>query len=264
MKLLFLLIALGCSSAFAAPLLTTNLLLNPGAEAGSITNWLPGGDSNPRVDNGTFDTGILPRTGTNDFLAGTGATGSLSQIVSLVGNQGITTTAIDTGALLAYVSFWEQGLSQGTPSDDAFVSLVFLGATSNSLATWASPEIDSHLQVWSNYSAYLPIPANTRFIQYNMNFVRHVGSDLDGFIDDNVLEVASSVQVPRLNIANANTNVLVSWPALYSDGFVLLQATNLTATNWSPVTGSLTNINGTNQISISPAVRNQFFRLYHP
>jgi hypothetical protein len=34
--------------------------------------------------NGTFDSGIKPRSGTNDFLAGTGATGSLSQTVALL------------------------------------------------------------------------------------------------------------------------------------------------------------------------------------
>lgn len=264
MKYIILFIALTCSSTFAALPLTTNLLLNAGAEANSLTNWVPGGDSNPRVDNGTFDTSVMPRSGTNDFLGGTGAAGSLSQIVSLVGNQGITASAIDSGALLAYVSFWEQGLSQGTPSDDAYVSLIFMGATSNSLGIWASPEIDSHTSVWSNYSTYIPIPVNTRFIQYSMNFVRHSGNDLDGFVDDNVLSVASSIQAPRLNVTSATTNIVVSWPALYSDGFILLQATNLTATNWNPVSSFSTNINGTNRVLVSPALRNQFFRLHHP
>src|SRR5215471_18272714 len=95
-----------CFSAFAGPIATTNLLLNPGGEAGTLTNWVVGGVSNPRLDNGTFDTGILPHSGTNDFLAGTGANGSLSQTVALVGNQGLTTGAIDAGNLLANVSFW--------------------------------------------------------------------------------------------------------------------------------------------------------------
>ncbi len=259
-----LLLCFICGSAFAGPIVTTNLLLNPGGEAGTLTNWVVGGVSNPRLDNGSFDTGINPRSGTNDFLAGTGATGSLSQTVALVGNQGITAGAIDAGNLQAYVSFWEQGLNQGTPSDDAYVSLGFLDSVSNSLAVWTSPEIDSHAGAWSNYSAYVSIPASTRFIQYTMNFVRHAGSDLDGFVDDNVLSVATSTQVPTLKISGSPTNAVVSWPAVYSDGFVLMQNTNLSPTNWTVVGNPVTTLNGTNQISVSPLLNAQFFRLYHP
>jgi hypothetical protein len=262
-RLVFL-FCLICCSAVAVPLTTTNLLLNPGGEAGSLTNWVAGGDSNPRLDNGAFDHGINPRSGTNDFLAGTGAIGSLSQMVPLVGNQGITSVAIDSGNLLAYLSFWEQGLNQGTPSDDVFVSLGFLDAVSNSISVWNSPEIDSHLGAWSNFSAYASIPVNTRFIQYTMNFVRHVGSDLDGFVDDNILSVSVAVQVPRLSISGSSTNAVLSWLTTYSDGFVLIQNTNLATTNWTVLGNPVTTLNGTNQVSVSPLLKGQFFRLYHP
>jgi hypothetical protein len=259
-----LLVLFGCS-ALAAPLATTNLLLNPGGEENSLTNWIAGGDSGPRLDNGTFDSGISPHSGTNDFLGGRGGVGTLAQIVPLVGNQGITAAAIDSANLLAYVSFWEQGLSQGASTDDdGYVSLIFMDAASNSISTWASPEIDSHVSVWSNYSNYLPIPTGTRFLQYTMNFVRHSGTDLDAFIDDNVLAVTSSVQSPVLFISGLQTNVLVYWPAQNADGFVLVQKTNLTATNWTVVGNPVTTLNGTNQVSISPALKSQFFRLYHP
>lgn len=258
-----LFIFLTCYSALAGSLATTNLLLNPGGEANSLTNWIPGGDSGPRLDNGSFDSGINPHSGTNDFLAGTGSLGSLSQIVSIVGNPGVTTASIDGGGLLAYVSFWEQGLNQGLSSDDAYVSVIFMGATSNILSTWTSPEVDSHNLTWSNYSAYLPLPASTRFIQYNMNFVRHVGNDLDGFIDDNVLSIVDSDQLPRLSVANVVTNNLVYWPILYSDGFLLQQNTNLSKTNWTVATNPLKIVNGTNQVLFPPA-GSQFFRLYHP
>lgn len=254
-----------CCSTFATPLVTTNLLLNPGAEENSLTNWTVGGVSNPRIDNGTFDSGIKPHSGTNDFLGGSGASGSLSQVVTLAGNQGITTGAIDGGGLFAFVSFWEQGLSQGTPSDDAYASLVFMGASSNSIATWASPEIDSHFSAWSNYSTYLPIPAGTRFIQYSMNFVRHSGTDLDAFLDDNVLIVRDSIPAPPvLYISGSATNTLVYWPAQDASGYALVQETNLDGTNWTAVGNPVTTVNGTNQVTISPLLNSQFFRLYHP
>jgi hypothetical protein len=261
---ILLILALGCLPIFSAPLVTTNLLLNPGGEANNLADWVAGGNSGPRLDSGTFDTGIKPRSGTNDFLAGTGSVGSLSQIVPLVGNQGITAGAIDAGSLQAYVSFWEQGLNQSDPSDNAYISVAFLGATSNSISTWASPVIDDHFGSWSNYSTYLPIPATARFIQYSMNFVRNSGNDLDAFIDDNVLSVANGVQIPMLKMSGSATNALLYWPAPYADGFVLVQKTNLTATNWTVVSTTVTNLNGTNQVSVSPLLKSQFFRLYHP
>ncbi len=259
-----LLLLLSCYSTFAVSFATTNLLLNPGGEANNLANWAVGGTSGPRLDNGTFDASVSVHSGTNDFLGGTGASGSLSQIVSIVGNPGVTTVSIDGGGLLAYVSFWEQGFNQGSPADDAFVSVVFMGATSNTVSTWTSPEIDSHVQVWSNYSAYLPLPAGTRFIQYSMNFVRHAGNDLDGFLDDNVLAITDKIQIPRLNVANGLTNELIYWPTLYSDGFQLQQNTNLVATNWTIAAVPLNIVNGTNQVSVLPVLRSQFFRLYHP
>lgn len=260
-RLLFLLSFLCCSVA-AGSVATTNLLLNPGGETGTLANWVAGGNSGPRVDNGTFDLSVQPHSGTNDFLGGRGSVGTLTQIVPLVGSPGVTAVSLDSGTLLAYVSFWEQGLSQGTPSDDGYVSLVFLGSTSNSISVWAAPEIDSHSGTWSNYSTYLPIPAGTRFIQYTMNFILHQGSDLDGFIDDNVLSVSDSIQQPSLNITTSTTNVIVSWPTSYSDGFQLQQNTNLVATNWTNVPFQTTN--GINQAIFSVPPPKQFFRLYHP
>ena len=108
-------------SAVTGGVTTSNLLANPGAETGNLTGWTVGGTSNPRVDNDTFDPSIHPHTGSYDFVGGTGASGTLSQTVQLVGPQGLTAAAIDTGALTANLSFWEQGLSQGSPSDDALV-----------------------------------------------------------------------------------------------------------------------------------------------
>jgi hypothetical protein len=96
---------------------------------------------------------------------------------------------IDYSNLAAGVSFWEQGLNQGTPSDDANVTLTFFGASSNVLTTVSTPVIDSHNLTWSNYVNQYAIPSGTRFIQYTMNFYLNNGSDLDAFIDDNSLSV---------------------------------------------------------------------------
>jgi uncharacterized repeat protein (TIGR03803 family) len=170
---------------------TTNLLLNPGAETGTLTNWTIGGSSNSFAGSPTnsLGDGFPTHSGNYYFVGGSGSYGSLSQIVSLIGNQGVTAAMIDNSNLAASVSFWEQGLSQGTPSDDANITLTFLGASSNVLTTVSTPVIDSHNNTWSNYVSQYAIPSGTRFVQYTMDFYLNQGGDLDAFIDDNYLSV---------------------------------------------------------------------------
>jgi hypothetical protein len=180
--------------------ITGNLLTNPGAETGSIADWTVGGASNPTVDNGVFDMGISPHTGNWDFFGHTGgATGTLSQTLSLTGISGITNALIDSGTLLANLSFWAQGLNQGTPSDDSSITLIFLDGSLSMLNSVTTPELDSHNLTWQNYMNSYAVPVSTRSITYTMNFIRHVGTDNDSFIDDNSLTLgtaASSVPEP--------------------------------------------------------------------
>jgi hypothetical protein len=253
----------GGVSVFVSPAsIQTNLLLNPGAELGSLTNWTTGGDANPQVDTGTFDPGINPRSGTLDFRGGRGATGALSQVVSLLGNQGVVATAIDSGKLFANVSFWEQGLNQALHSDDAYVSLDFLDAGSNRLSTVSTPEVDAHLGSWANHLAYFPIPPGTRYLQYTMNFVRQTGSDLDAFVDDNSLRVVDSLPATFLKISLQTNTVIVSWVADPLSGLVLQQSANLN--NWTDTTNAVNTVGATNQILITPPTGNLFYRLGPP
>jgi hypothetical protein len=174
-----------------------DLLINPGAETGDLMGWTKGGVSNPFVDNGSFDPGINPHTGNFDFLGGAGASGTLTQNVSLAGVSGITGSLIDSGLVSAAVSFWEQGLNQGPTSDNGYVSLTFRDATNSVIGTVSSPVIDSHNLTWENFSGSFAVLSGTRSIDYTMNFIRHVGSDNDAFFDDNSLKVtAQSVPEP--------------------------------------------------------------------
>jgi len=252
----------GCVPLLAGPIVTTtNLLLNPGAEAGSLTNWTAGGVSNPKVDSGSFDPGINPHSGTNDFLGGVGTAGSLAQVVSLVGNQGLSAVAIDGGGLLARVSFWEQSYNQ-SPADGAYISLAFLGGNSNVISIVATLEVASAASfTWSNSVVYFMIPAGTRYLQYTMNFVRHNGSDLDAFVDDNSLIVFDASLLPQLNIVLTGAAARIFWPTNFADGFTLQQNTNLATTNWVTSGYAITNGFGTNFCTITPPLGNLFFRL---
>lgn len=201
-----------------AQVLTGNLLSNPGAETGDLTGWTVGGTSNPGVDNGTFDPGISPHSGSFDFYGRNGVSGTLTQTISLVGNQGLTATGIDTGNATAVLSFWEQGLSQGTPSDDAMVTLTYLDGSNNTLGSSTSGEVDSHNGTWTQFTNTYTVPAGTRTISYQIGFVRHSGSDLDAFVDDNSLvvdarPVAATPEPGSLALfaGMGSTGVLFAW-----------------------------------------------------
>lgn len=169
-----------------------NLLTNPGAETGDLTGWTIGGPGTPIVDNGTFDSGISPHSGTYDFTGRTGASDTLTQTVSLTGAEGLTAAQIDSGQGLAEISFWEQGLSQGTPSDNASVTVAFYDSSGANLGEFATPTIDSHSGDWQQYIGSAPVPVGSRSASYAMNFVRNSGSDLDAFVDDNSLALAAA------------------------------------------------------------------------
>lgn len=246
---------------------TTNLLINPGAETGDLTGWTKGGDSNPFAGNPSsgFSLGdqFATHSGTNYFVGGSGAYGSLSQQVSLVGNQGITAAAIDEGTMFASVSFWEQGLNQGQPSDNANITIAFLSGQSTLLGTNATPVIDSHNGAWQNYATLYSIPSGTRSIQYTMNFYRNVGSDLDGFIDDNYLAVTDNSALPRLQIANASPGVVLTWVTAVP-GFVLQENPAPGTPGWVNSTNAVSVSGTTNQVTVSPALGIKLYRLYHP
>ncbi len=194
--------------------LTTNLLVNPGAESGSIENWTASGPGSPTVDTGTFDPGINPHTGGYDFLGRSGASDSLSQTVSPL-TQGVTAAMLDSGNVMASLSFWEQGFSQATPSDDASVTLTFTDGSGTSLGTVTSGEVDSHGGTWVNFTGSYPLPIGTRSITYTMNFILHAGTDLDAFVDDNslLLTTAAGLRISANSLTFANQPVGTLSPA---------------------------------------------------
>jgi hypothetical protein len=154
------------------------LLTNGGAETGNLLGWTVGGVSNPRVDDGSFDPGIDPHSGSYMFSGNHGLWGSLTQNVLLPG--------FGQSRQLA-VSFWEQGLDQDIPSDDAHVSLTYRGKNGGVISTVSTATIDAHDGVWRQYLGYFDVPLSAWSVDYTMVFNRNFGLDLDSFVDDNSL-----------------------------------------------------------------------------
>jgi len=179
----------------AAP---SNLLLNPGAELGTgndagstVTDWVVGGTSNPGRDNGAFD-GFTPPEGSYSFYGGTGAQGSLSQLIDLTAN-GISASATDAGNTTVQFSFEERSLDQGGPNDRAEVIATFENASMAPLTGGYDSTPLGYTAGWTLVtSPVLTLPVGTRYIDYEMNFIRNNGSDLDSFIDANSTVVNSN------------------------------------------------------------------------
>ena len=194
---LALMAGLALTARPAAAQVTGNLLTNPGAETGDLSGWTASSASSPTIDDGSFDLGIDPHSGSFDFLGRNNSSGTLTQTVALTGSQGLSAALIDGGASTAVVSFWEQGLNQGNPSDDAQVTLTFFGASGDMLGTFSTPEVDSHGGAWQSYTGSTLIPVGARSADYTMTFLRHVGSDNDSFVDDNSLTLAAAPEPDR-------------------------------------------------------------------
>jgi len=117
----------------------------------------------------------------------------------------------------------------------------------------------TNLQVAPQLTAYTSetISTNGQFDNFSPN-VSYLGPNFSYQIQTTALPQP----LLEINSSNANT-AMVTWPAP-SPGFVLVQNTSLTTTDWTLVTNTVNAVNGTNQVLVSPLTGNQFYRLLHP
>jgi hypothetical protein len=78
-----------------------------------------------------------------------------------------------------------------------------------------------------------------------------------------LVSVVQRASAPALAIARAGNSVLVAWPSS-ATSFVLQQNISLATTNWTASGYSVTTLNGTNSITITPPSGSLFFRLVQP
>ena len=74
-----------------------------------------------------------------------------------------------------------------------------------------------------------------------------------------LIAVVQSLGLPELSVAHSGASVIVSWPDTGS--YLLQQNSNLANGSWSTTGYSITSVNGTNSVTITPPNGNLFFRL---
>jgi len=78
-----------------------------------------------------------------------------------------------------------------------------------------------------------------------------------------IIAAVQTAGLPNLAIKYVSPDsVVVSWPA--TGNYNLLQDANLVGGSWSTNTSSITTVNGTNSVTITPPGGNLFFRLQNP
>ncbi|CAF5068377.1 unnamed protein product [Rotaria sp. Silwood1] len=174
-----------------------NLLINPGAESGSLLGWNQTGSSPAIVDsNGQFNENYYPHTGNFCFAGGNGpdSPSRLTQNVKLLGGvQGFTASQLDAGSLRAELSFYYQTwYNILLPYDLVQVSLTFRSSASIlSTADSGETTCTTSNPGWCRLINTFPLPRNVRSIDYTMTFIRNdvVGSNIDCYVDDNSLRI---------------------------------------------------------------------------
>ncbi len=119
--------------------------------------------------------------------------------------------------------------------------------------SYTNPQIAPQI---SNYAMQIYLFGTGGFTDYGSNYYL-AGPNFS------YTNLTGTVLVPSLKITRTNnSNAIVSWPTTPA-GFILQQSSLLSANNWTTSTNSVSNVNGSNQIS-SPIIGNKFFRLLHP
>ena len=162
--------------------LTSNLLVNPGAEQGT-TGWYP-------ASAGSIVTPFHPppSAGSFSFWNANLAAQFITQTVNLTKHSGFTFAQVDSGKLAANYSFWFLNYFPHS-GEHGEVTLTFLDANGVPLGQGISAALFNPKSEWVNGTGSFPIPPGTRTINYTMDFLGVPPAPTTGYMDDNLLTI---------------------------------------------------------------------------
>lgn len=177
-------------------MLPQNLLVNPGAEAGTTAGWTQRGSSNVIVDSGQLNSGYNPRTGRFCFAGGHGPSSPsrLIQTIQLLrGIQNFTAQQLDSARLTVRAIFYYQTYDTFFMRNDKVQVILAFRTSTMTIPGFTTGELAcSRKPGWCIFDRSVTLPAGTRTIDYTMEFYRRdlVGSAIDCYVDDNSIAVS--------------------------------------------------------------------------
>jgi len=132
------------------------------------------------------------------------------------------------------------------------LDLFLYDAESSNLVAASTSMVDNVEHIW------LPQLPQGR---YDFQVLKHGGNTVN---NNETYALAFEFFSTALNVAQADTNVVLTWP-IYPDGFVVEATTNLApSVVWTGVNVTPTVTNGQNQVTLDATSTSQFFRLRRP
>ncbi|HTA46905.1 MAG TPA: FG-GAP-like repeat-containing protein [Bryobacteraceae bacterium] len=153
---------------------TPNLLVNPGADDGTLNGWWA---DNPLSK--AFSLG-----GIYSFEGGNTPAAFITQTVNLSNVTGVTLAQVDSGNLVANYSFWFY--DQEAANCQGQITLTFYDGSR--VTGQGLSEILQKASHWINGAGSFAIPAGTRSINYTMDFLATTATN-SCLIDDNFLTI---------------------------------------------------------------------------
>jgi hypothetical protein len=115
----------------------------------------------------------------------------------------------------------------------------------------------THVSFSTNYLADIPAIVGT-----NSAYVGITGAD-GGLASTQKISNFLFLSLPKLSVQATGGTFVFTWPGS-AGGFLLQQNSDLSTSNWVNVASPITLVNGQNQVVVSPAGGNRFYRLSLP
>jgi T5SS/PEP-CTERM-associated repeat protein len=202
----------------AAAFTTGNLLVNPGAESGAATGWTVTSGQLGRFSSSSNE-GYGAAEGIYYFYGGTSAFSQARQDVHLL--SFLSANAVDNGEAKLDVSYWARsytdsgflGIGDGT-HDSGSVIVEFLNASGQRISTAYSRQ-DLKPPFWSLFGQdNIAVPVGTRTVRYWMGFLRDQGTDNDGYLDGNSVNIDYTSNVYWKSAVSGNWSDNSKWSAV--------------------------------------------------
>jgi len=204
----------GATAAWAA--WSDNLLLNPGAETGTMEGWIPEAPVIVSTSQ-SQDTGMIyPHSGQWFFNMGNVSVAPSGTVAARTLYQGIDVTDhasdIDAGLLLIHAAtcLQTEDIAAIPDADYAKLTLRFLNQSAVEIDNLSTGLVQSPNLMWAEYTLDGTAPQGTRTIRFELLGQKQESFFINAYFDDAILQV-NAIPEPATFLL-----LCCGWPALLS------------------------------------------------